>query len=218
MSKKGLVFSISLVLVIALCVVFVGQANAYYSGYYGGLYGGLYGGYVVLTPQGGGETLRVPFAGFKGDYQSTPVMTPTPNGFPWLAQLAGGFYNNRPNGGTFTMVGDDIPYFLLHFDHHVQKMVFSVTRAAGGKPVHPVFSNTDVFEYVGRNSTPGGFFAFTWDGTRMHDNGKGTPDHRKLVPNGQYRITLRVLKPLGDENNPAHWETWTSPVITLARP
>jgi len=178
----------------------------------------LYGGYVTLTPQGGGETLRVPFAGLKGDYQTTPVLTPTPDGFPWLAQLDGGFYNNRPDGGTFTLVGDDIPFFLLHLDHHAQKMEFSVRNAATGRPVHPVFSKTDVYDYVGRNSTPRGFFAFTWDGTRMHDNGKGTPDHRKVVPNGRYVIDLRVLKPLGDVSNPDHWEKWTSPVITIARP
>lgn len=178
----------------------------------------IYGGYVVLTPQGGGEVLRVPYAGFKGDYQSTQILTPTPNGFPWLAQLDGGFYNNRPNGGTFTMAGDDIPFFLLHLDHHARTMEFTVLRAGDGRPVHPVFNKTDVFEYVGRNSTPGGFFAFTWDGTRMHDNGKGTPDHRKVVPNGQYVIVLKVLKPLGDAGNPEHWETWTSPTITIARP
>ena len=46
-----------------------------------------YGGYVVLTPQGGGKTYRVPYAGFVGDYQTVPVLTPTPNGFPWLAKL-----------------------------------------------------------------------------------------------------------------------------------
>ena len=179
---------------------------------------GIYGGYVVLAPQGGGETLRVPYAGFKGDYQSTQILTPTPNGFPWLAQLVGTSYFNRPAGATYTMVGDDIPFFLMHLDHHARTMEFTVLRAADRRPVHPVFSKTDVFEYLGRNSTPGTFFAFTWDGTRMHDNGKGTPDHRKVVPNGQYVIVLRVLKPLGDVNNPAHWETWTSPTITIARP
>ncbi|MBK9362940.1 MAG: S8 family serine peptidase [Rubrivivax sp.] len=179
---------------------------------------GIYGGYVTLTPQGGGETLRVPYAGLKGDYQSTPVLTPTTNGFPWLAKLQGTSLFNQPDGASYAMAGDDIPYFLLHFDHHVQKLEFTVVKAADGKPVHPVFSKTDVFEYLGRNSTPGGFFTFTWDGTRMHDNGKGTPDHRKVVPNGQYRIVIRALKPLGDEKNPAHWETWTSPTITVARP
>lgn len=179
---------------------------------------GIYGGYVVLTPQGGGETLRVPYAGMKGDYQSTQVVTPTPNGFPWLAQLGAGVFTNRPAGASFTMAGEDIPYFLVHLDHHAQKMEFSVLKAADRRPVHPVFSKTDVFEYFSRNATPAGFFSFTWDGTRMHDNGKGTPDHRKVVGNGQYVIEMKVLKPLGDETNPLHWETWTSPVITIARP
>jgi hypothetical protein len=31
-------------------------------------------------------------------------------------------------------------------------------------------------------------------------------------------VKVSVLKALGDPDNPAHWETWTSPVITLARP
>ncbi len=180
---------------------------------------GLYGGYVVFTPQGGGAVYRVPYAGFKGDYQSTQVLTPTPNGFPWLAKTTNGStFSNNAAGVPYTMVGLDIPFFAIHLDHHARRVQFEVVRASDGKPVHPVFYTTDVFDYVGRNSTPGGFFAFAWDGTRMHDNGKGTPDHRKVVPNGQYRIVLKVLKALGDEDNPAHWETWTSPVITLARP
>jgi subtilisin family serine protease len=179
----------------------------------------IYGGYITLTPQGGGETLRVPYAGLKGDYQSTQILTPTPNGFPWLSKLLpNGDLQNQPAGASFTLEGDDIPYFAVHFDHFVRKLEFTVYRANDGKPVHPVFNKTDVFEYLGRNSTPGGIFAFTWDGTRMHDNGKGTPDHRKVVPNGDYVIVMKALKPLGDKSNPAHWETWTSPTITIARP
>ncbi len=46
----------------------------------------MYGGYVVFTPQGGGQVFRVPYAGFKGDYQSIQVMTPTANGFPLVGR------------------------------------------------------------------------------------------------------------------------------------
>jgi hypothetical protein len=59
-----------------------------------------------------------------------------------------------------------------------------------------VFSNVAVRNFVARNETrpPAGgpyadsenVFAFPWDGTRMQDNGLGTPDHRKVVPDGQY--------------------------------
>ena len=168
---------------------------------------GLYGGYIVFTPQGGGQIFRVPFAGFVGDYQSIVALTPTPYGFPWLAKLIGTSYFNQPAGATYTMVGDDIPFFLIHLDHQVRRLrmeVFSVK----GKNWHRAFD----YQYVPRNSTTTSFFAFDWDGYTMSG--------RKLwmVPDGQYVVKLSVLKALGDDNNPAHWETWTSPVITIDRP
>ncbi|MDH4308972.1 MAG: hypothetical protein OEX04_16010, partial [Acidimicrobiia bacterium] len=67
-------------------------------------------------------------------------------------------------------------------------------------------------QYLARNSTSTGFFAYAWDGTTV--GGKKT----YTVPDGQYVIELSVLKALGDADNPAHWETWTSPVITIDRP
>lgn len=173
----------------------------------------LYGGYVVLTPQGGGDALRVPYAGFKGDYQSTVVLTPTVNGFPWLAQVAGGSYNNRPAGATYTMAGDDIPFFLLHLDHMSRRIRLEAKDAVSGKSWFRVSDD----EYVTRNASPGGFFAFAWDGTTFAGKGK-SGSQWYTAPNGQYTVTVSVLKALGDESNPAHWETWTSPVITLARP
>jgi hypothetical protein len=33
---------------------------------------------------------------------------------------------------------------------------------------------------------------------------------------GQWTLEVKVLKALGDEANPAHWEQWTSPAFTLA--
>ena len=176
---------------------------------------GIYGGYVVLTPQGGGAIYRVPFSGMKGDYQTTQVLTPTSNGFPWLAQLnaAGTSYLNRPTGATYTMAGSDIPYFLLHLDHLSRRIRLEAFDAVTGKSWHRVSDD----EYVTRNSTPGGFFAFAWDGTTFTGKGKNA-SQQYTAPNGQYVVKVSVLKALGDENNPAHWETWTSPTITIARP
>jgi subtilisin family serine protease len=165
-----------------------------------------YGGYIVIS--GGGQTYRVPYAGLKGDYQSFTVLTPTTNGFPWLAQLIGNLYYNRPDGGTYTMVGTDVPFFLLHMDHQSRLMRMEVFDANTGKSWHSAAQ----YEYMGRNSTSTSFFAFDWDGT--------TVAGRKLytVPNGTYVMEISVLKALGDADNPAHWESWTSPPITIARP
>ena len=45
-----------------------------------------YGGYIYLIA--GDERLSIPYAGFAGDYQSLPLLTPGDFGFPLLAQLA----------------------------------------------------------------------------------------------------------------------------------
>jgi hypothetical protein len=173
----------------------------------------IYGGYITLTPQGGGADYRVPFVGFKGDYQSTQVLTPTANGFPWLAKFGGSSYFNRPTGATYTMEGDDIPFVLLHLDHQSRRIRMEAFDAVTGKAWHRVSDQ----EYVGRNSSPTGFFAFPWDGHTFQGKGKN-PNQTNRVPNGSYVVKVSVLKALGDENNPAHWETWTSPTITIARP
>lgn len=174
----------------------------------------IYGGYIVLTPSNGSPALRVPFAGFKGDYQSTQVLTPTASGFPWLASLAGTTYTNQPGGATFTMAdSNNIPYLLMHLDHLSRQLKVEVFDAVTGA----AWNRIDFEEYVTRNSTPGGFFSWAWDGTTF----KGKPDNPRgvqTVPNGQYVLKVSVLKALGDSANTADWETWTSPVITVARP
>ena len=180
----------------------------------------IYGGYIVLTPQGGGAVYRVPFAGFKGDYQSTQVLTPTASGFPWLAKLLpctpptpGLCYFSQPAGASYTLSGSDIPYFLMHLDHLSRRIRLEAFDAKTGKAWHRVSDD----EYVTRNSAPGSFFAFTWNGTTFTGKGKNASQWYQ-VPNGRYIVKVSVLKALGDENNPAHWETWTSAVITIARP
>jgi subtilisin family serine protease len=180
-----------------------------------------FGGYVVVRNSEGATVARVPYAGLKGDYQSIQALAPTTFNFPWLARLVGTSYVRQTGPSTFTLQGGDIPYFLVHLDHHVSKLQFEVLNASNNRPVHPVFNKFVDLEYVGRNSTATGFFAFAWDGTRIHsnmDNGNGDNSLFKTVPNGSYVVRIRALKALGNENNPAHWESWTSPVITLARP
>jgi len=186
---------------------------------------GQYGGYIVFTPQDGGQVYRVPYVGFVGDYQGIQALTPTPDGFPWLAiSYMGDFYGpvSGPADWVYSMVGEDIPWFLIHFEHHVEKLQATIMDAKSGKPVHPVFNKGIDEEYLPRNSTSTSFFAFGWDGSRIHSNGyngKGyTKDLTKPLPDGEYMIEIKALKANGDAGNPAHWETWMSPVIAIERP
>jgi minor extracellular serine protease Vpr len=189
----------------------------------------LYGGYVVLTPRGGGAILRVPYVGFKGDYQSLPVLTGAGCNLPAVFQLRAGASDACPalagapiqrvsgGGASFTLQGADIPILLYHLNHQVRKLNVQIYKA-DGSPVHPVFNYATQLDYLPRNSVATSFFEFDWDGTRSQDNGGGNGDHRKVVPNGTYVLKLRVLKALGNASNPADWETFSSPPITLARP
>jgi minor extracellular serine protease Vpr len=63
----------------------------------------LYGGYIRFIPQGGGTTLRVPYAGFGGDYQGIPVLTSggaTSCGTNEVQSVA---ITGTPTGGSFTL-------------------------------------------------------------------------------------------------------------------
>jgi minor extracellular serine protease Vpr len=187
---------------------------------------GQYGGYIVFTPQTPGQTYRVPFAGFVGDYQGIVVMTNAtfPTG-PLLGKLNSctpsallrgldcfgtGSYGVYPAGGTYNLTSaiGQTPYFLLHLEHQVRLLRMEVFDAVSGKAWHRIINE----EYVGRNSASNTFFAYAWNGTTYSGNKTYT------VPDGQYVVKISVLKANGDASNPAHWETWTSPIITIDRP
>jgi minor extracellular serine protease Vpr len=179
---------------------------------------GQYGGYIALTPRldsafgaagfiGLRPAFRVPFAGFVGDYQSIVSMSPTAYGLPWLATLDGGTYYKEPTGATYTMAGDDVPYILLHLEHQVRRLVMDVFDADTHKSWHRAYN----LEYLPRNSSSTGFFEFPWDGQTS------TALRNFVLPDGRYVMTVKVLKALGNPLNASHWESWTSPVITIAR-
>ena len=60
---------------------------------------------------------------------------------------------------------------------------------------------------------------FVQTGTPGRTTVIGNKNGAKLVtvPNGSYVMKVSVLKALGDDNNPADWETWTSPAFTITR-
>jgi len=170
----------------------------------------LFGGYITFTPSDGGTVLRVPYAGYNGDYQAIVALTPTPFGFPWLARPVGGSLFNQPGGAAFTLQGGDVPFFVFHLDHQVRSLTLEVFDLATGLSA----GFADLEEFLGRNSAPTSFFAISWNGTTMQQAG-GTA---QPVPNGAYRIEMSVLKALGDPLNPAHVERWTAPTIVISRP
>ncbi len=172
-----------------------------------------YGGYIVFTPPAGGQTYRVPYAGLKGDYQAKVVLVPTALGFPALGWSPDGVnFGFAGAGDVFTLQGADIPYLLVHLDHQSRLLQVEIFSEAG-KAWHRAYN----LDYLPRNSTATGFFALGWDGYTFTGKGKNASQWY-AVPDGTYYMKLSVLKALGDPNNPAHWETWTSPLFVIDRP
>jgi minor extracellular serine protease Vpr len=185
---------------------------------------GLYGGYVVFEPVGAGTTLSVPYAGMKGGYTSVKVLEPTEFNFPLLARTdaSGIIQDITPEGGTYTLEGD-FPSVLAHFEHGARLFQVEIIDAITNESVAGNFSKAYDSEYISRNTSRSGFRTFPWDGSRISKyqttpEGFRIPSEFKNVPDGEYKLVVKVLKPKGNVANPLDWETWVSPNIIIDRP
>jgi subtilisin family serine protease len=198
----------------------------------------IYGGYVVVTAEDGSE-YRVPYAGYVGDYQSIQAVRPIVDAggnvvadLPWLTKLTqcelfigldcvdpAGSYQNQPDGATYSMAEvdgiPDIPYVIVHLDHQVEMLKLTVLDAQTGRPVNPAFNTAVEVPFERRNGSPGAFFAYAWDGSLTRT--VAGREFSRQVADGDYILELKALKAGGNDRKDDHWETWTSPVITIDR-
>jgi minor extracellular serine protease Vpr len=188
----------------------------------------IYGGYIRLTPQGGGAVLRVPYAGFTGDYQTITVLAPGACTFPGIFKVGGSTactagtlngWTRQAAGATYDVAErPDRPVVLYHLAHQSERVEI---RAVNASEQEFLVARTDLAERnptndltpPGQTSGPG-FFVFTWDGKAVFENANGTVNRRGL-PDGTYRLRLVVTKALAEAGNPAHVETWTSPTMSI---
>jgi subtilisin family serine protease len=154
---------------------------------------GLYGGYLVLTPADGGPPLRVAYSGVAGDYQSQILLNPPPQLFPPNPA--------PPPGGlpvyTLQNIGVPLNVRLTQPTTHIIIDAYTPTGRFMGTITDQQWSRGVYWE---------------WNGL-VTKSKRTTP-----VPDGTYQIVVSVLKPLGNESNPAHWEKWTSPPFIIDRP
>jgi minor extracellular serine protease Vpr len=200
--------------------------------------GTLYGGYLVFTPGNGDEVMRVPYAGYIGDYQAIQASTATAQGFPWLARKTNividgtghirANYTKQSAGAVFTLAattlttvppssttraGADVPFVVVHMNHQARNVRIEVFSTAGSKSLGTAFEQ----DYVSRNlyETPtvsqwDFVKTFPFDGTTRSGNKQVT------LPDGQYYLVMTLTKAGADKSDPT--ETWTSPTFTIDRP
>jgi hypothetical protein len=194
-----------------------------------GLVNGLvYGGYLRVTAVG--QTYRVPYAGFWGDYQLIQVLAPGGCSFPGIFKLGGQTqcgstpavvlpsFTKQNDAAIFNVEDrNDRPVLLYHRAHQSERLEIRAIDQATN--LSYLVASAD---YLSRNATngvslaQGGFSGFVWDGKRLFTNGAGLVRSQAL-PAGLYRLQLVVTKALAEAENPAHIETWTSPVISIVR-
>jgi subtilisin family serine protease len=191
----------------------------------------IYGGFINATPVEGGTRLRVPFAGFKGDYQSIVAIGNGGCNLPMLARFGADTDKidcaagnpaikgliGQPAGGTWATPKQDPLILLYHLDHQVAAETVTLIDAATGAPVTQGgrIPTLEANSLLPRNSTPTTFFAFVWDGTQAFMTGNGKVQ-RKATPAGVYKLKFTITKATAlNDTRAAQTETWTSPAITL---
>ena len=191
----------------------------------------VYTGYIALT--GGGQTYRVPYAGFTGDYQSIQVLAPGGCSFPGVFKRGGATECVAATPTTpaitlpaFTRQADaalynvedrnDRPVILYHRAHQSRRLEIRAVNVVTNQSYLVAFA-----DYLRRNATNGislvndGFTTYTWDGKQIFATAAKL--QRKEVPAGLYQLQVVVTKALAEPGNPAHVETWTSPTINIIR-
>ena len=196
--------------------------------------GRVYGGYLLVTPAGA-PPLRVPYAGFSGDYQLIQVLASGGCAFPGIFKFGGqticpaappttpalplGVPVARQAAGATCLVEnrEDRPVILYHLAHQSQRLEIRALEQATGRSYLVAFA-----DHLGRNATNGvslaanGFFTYTWDGKQLFTNAAGRV-RRREVPEGAYNLQIVVTKALAEPGNSDHLEVWTSPTIVIER-
>jgi len=193
----------------------------------------VYTGYIAVA--GGGQTYRVPYAGFTGDYQSIQVLAPGGCSFPGVFKRGGATECVAATPTTpaitlpdFTRQADaaiynvedrnDRPVLLYHRAHQSRRLEIRAVDVVTNTSYLVAFA-----DYLRRNATNGvslvndGFTTYTWDGKQIFASAAGKLQ-RKEVPAGLYQLQVVVTKALAEPGNAAHIETWTSASITIIRP
>ncbi|PRY60626.1 S8 family serine peptidase [Glycomyces artemisiae] len=170
--------------------------------------GSVFGGRITARPEGGGESLTAAYSGYQGDYLAIPVLE-HPD-FPKLAAVVAQDpetreyeYRDVEEGETFSLADGPALAALVYLGHQPAAMAVSAANADTGEVVE-----WDQEAFLPRSPGPDDAM-----GVHLEDLVAQRPG--ALEP-GRWTLTVKVLKALGDEDDPEDWEQWTSPEFSLS--
>ena len=95
-------------------------------------------------------------------------------------------------------------FILFHLDYSVRRLRLELFDAHTGRSYGRLLE----IDYFPRNSGPDFFYFIPW---------QGNDSNIEAVPAGDYTLRFSAEKALGQDDNPAHWEVWSSPTVTVLR-
>jgi minor extracellular serine protease Vpr len=163
-----------------------------------------YGGYLTFTPDWSqASTLRVPYAGFAGDYAGEMGLFGhwSGSGFvesePMLRTASG---QDVGNNQRFTFEDGDKPVLWAFFGHFPREMNVYAVADDGSRQL------LLTEEYLRRSPQPNQYWTFTLPATDAEGD---------RLAAGSYRIEVEALRAMGDRDDEAHWDRWTSSTIRV---
>ncbi|THV40538.1 S8 family serine peptidase [Glycomyces buryatensis] len=169
--------------------------------------GSVFGGRIVARPEGRGENLAAAYAGYMGDYLDIEVLA-HPD-YPRLAvpigedEITGEIdYRDLEPDEKFSIADGPVPTALVYLERQVAAMEVDLENTETGEVV-----SWGSEEFVERSPGP--------DDAAAIDLAQFIEDDPDALAPGKWRTQVRVLKALGDSENPDHWEHWRSPEFTL---
>jgi minor extracellular serine protease Vpr len=170
-----------------------------------------YGGYITLTPdRSAAATLRVPYAGYAGEYADemglfgywywgpgADDVIEFVEAEPMLRTASG---QDLRNNHRFTFQDGDNPVLWAFFGHFPHEMNVYAVAEDGSRQL----MLTE--EYLRRSPQANQYWTFTIPSTDA--------DGDRLAA-GTYRIEVEALRAMGDRGDDAHWDRWTSSTIRV---
>ncbi|KIP04605.1 hypothetical protein PHLGIDRAFT_492880 [Phlebiopsis gigantea 11061_1 CR5-6] len=170
------------------------------------------------------ETLHVTYLGVAASLKNAETVDTTDVFFgvplPVITDLAGNFFTDPHN---FTFEGNDVPQLLMRLDFGTPLLLVDlvdpkekIATTLNKRDTQSSFSaiktlgNIVEFDFIPRNSDED-------DGTEFNLFELDPPvfANGTTIPNGLYKVLLRVLRVTGNPNNEADFESWLSPVVGI---
>ncbi|KAK9759523.1 hypothetical protein K7432_017411 [Basidiobolus ranarum] len=142
--------------------------------------------------------VSVPYAGGAGDLHSITVIDTKGERQPSVVSLV---------SGAPGLVGNDVPLLRFAMIHATKYLSIALSDVKGKE-----LGLSDLVEGGFSRNYPGTDIKVTFDGSSTVTNGQA---QEVEAPSGTYTLTVKGLKPFGNPNPPADFDTWISAPIKV---